>query len=357
MKVAIIGGGIFGSISSYFLQNDQHEVSLFEKSGSILSGASNRNQNRLHLGFHYPRDLETAVQSRIGYLNFVQYFPEACNLMFPCFYGLSSFSTKTTFSSYLRFMEESNLEYEILPKNVINEYGFDTTKISHLWKCSEGVVDNKILRDLIMEKLVSSGVKIYLEDEVLKVHESSGLWRLTSQKTEGLYDVVIKATYGLDNIESDEFVKNISNSIFQSTLVIDAKLPIEKMGLTIVDGDFLTILPKGFSGNSLIYAPGPSVMKQSEYLQEVVEFNSSLRNINLFSDNLMKRFNLYFPEVRVNQIDNLLVTIRNIEKNSQQTDKRVSKIDVLATNYYSIWSGKIDHSIEIAKNFVDLLRI
>ena len=357
MKVAVIGGGIFGSIVSYFLQNDNHDVTLFEKHQSILSGASDKNQNRLHLGFHYPRSLETAVQSRNGYLNFSEHFPEACNFMFPCFYGLSSVNSKTTFGSYTKFMAESRLFYEILPKHFINDYGFDDTKISHLWKCAEGVVDNKVLRRLIMDKLISSGVKLLLNDEVINIDNKLDSYKLTSQNTVEFFDVVIKATYGLDDIETSDFTNNMSKPIFQSTLVIEAKLPIKKIGVTIVDGDFLTILPKGFSDNSLIYAPGPSVMKQSVYLQEVLDFNSSLKNIDSFADNLLSRFTLYFPKVKLDKIEDKLVTIRNIESDSQLTDKRVSKIEKISSNYYSIRSGKVDHALEIAQNFVDLLKI
>jgi hypothetical protein len=190
----------------------------------------------------------------------------------------------------------------------------------------------------------------------VEVNREFERWRINSKNYRGYYDLIIKATYGLDSILSDLPVKNDSDSFFQSTLVLEAELSIKKIGLTIVDGDFITILPKGFSDNSLIYAPGPSVMKESVHLQEILSFNSSLQNINNFADSLLDRFYSYFPKVKVNKIKNKLVTIRNIENNSKQTDKRLSKIDELAKNFYSIRSGKVDHAIDIANRFVNLLR-
>jgi len=74
MKIAIIGAGIFGTISAAFLAQSGHSVHLYESKSQILSGASGNNSNRLHLGFHYPRDLETALQSRQGYEDFRKYF-------------------------------------------------------------------------------------------------------------------------------------------------------------------------------------------------------------------------------------------------------------------------------------------
>jgi glycine/D-amino acid oxidase-like deaminating enzyme len=88
MKIAVIGGGVFGSVASYFLANKGHDVTLFEKNSQILTGASSNNQNRLHLGFHYPRDIETAIQSVQGYKEFKEHFSDACEFSFPCYYGL-----------------------------------------------------------------------------------------------------------------------------------------------------------------------------------------------------------------------------------------------------------------------------
>lgn len=57
-SVCIIGAGWYGCHIGTTFKNNGYNVSIFDKSG-IFHGASNNNQNRLHLGFHYPRSFET----------------------------------------------------------------------------------------------------------------------------------------------------------------------------------------------------------------------------------------------------------------------------------------------------------
>ena len=70
MKIAIIGAGWFGCHIAYELMNDGHEIKIYEKENDIFLGASGFNQNRLHLGFHYPRSFITREQSKKGFKYF-----------------------------------------------------------------------------------------------------------------------------------------------------------------------------------------------------------------------------------------------------------------------------------------------
>jgi hypothetical protein len=355
MKIAVIGGGIFGSVTSYFLQNIGNKVTLFEKSNQILSGASSKNQNRLHLGYHYPRDIETALQSVKGFNDFKEHFPSACEFDFPCYYGLSSEESKSTFQSYLNFLDQSNLKHEEIPLNELDRYGFNSTVVSNVWRCNEGVVDNEILRDLIHQKLIKSGVKVSLSDQVSEISRNFNKWLVISTKQSNSYDVVITATYGLDKIKTPDIVRNISNSFLQATLVIECELPTEKFGLTVVDGDFITVLPKGFTDKFLIYSPGPSVMKQSLSIEEVAMAIKDQELISQHVQVLKERFKFFFPKIEWIGNKKSLITIRNLELESMGTDGRVSRIEVVAPSFFSIRSGKIDHSTLIAKEFCKLL--
>ena len=62
MKIAVIGGGIFGVTTAIRLAKNHH-VDLYEKNSDILQSASGINQYRLHRGYHYPRSNETALSS------------------------------------------------------------------------------------------------------------------------------------------------------------------------------------------------------------------------------------------------------------------------------------------------------
>ena len=82
MKIAIIGAGFLGCSLSLVLSK-KNEVDLYEKTGSILSGASSYNQMRFHGGYHYPRSHKTRQLCIEGYYKFVSkygiYFDKSYN--------------------------------------------------------------------------------------------------------------------------------------------------------------------------------------------------------------------------------------------------------------------------------------
>jgi L-2-hydroxyglutarate oxidase LhgO len=58
MKIAIIGGGWIGCHLANKL-GDVHDITIYEKNSTLFTETSYKNQNRLHLGYHYARSFET----------------------------------------------------------------------------------------------------------------------------------------------------------------------------------------------------------------------------------------------------------------------------------------------------------
>ena len=69
-KIAVIGAGWFGCFIANNLIEKGYKVDVYEKENDIFSNASGNNQNRLHLGFHYPRSKKTIIQSKEGFIEF-----------------------------------------------------------------------------------------------------------------------------------------------------------------------------------------------------------------------------------------------------------------------------------------------
>src|SRR5437660_11754402 len=77
MRVAVVGGGIFGITAAVEIARAGHHVDLFERAPDLLQGASGINQYRLHRGYHYPRSPETAIQSKNAESSFVEKYADA----------------------------------------------------------------------------------------------------------------------------------------------------------------------------------------------------------------------------------------------------------------------------------------
>ena len=350
MKIAIIGAGIFGSIAAEILSRSGHAVKLYDSKSQILSGASGNNSNRLHLGFHYPRDLETAMQSKRGYEAFRKNFLEFCNFNFPCIYAISQANSKTSMLEFSKFMQSANLNASEIDVDSLSNYGFDVSKISKAWCTEEGVIDIYALKPELERRLIQGNVQLCLDTEVKSIYAYGSGWVIGNQEFEDYFDLVVIATYGVDSLHLSGNIENRSKSIFQATMILQAKISTPQFGITVIDGDFITVLPKGFSDEFLIYAPGPSVLAQSTSLKEVLEAVQTYSRADLGASPLKDRFRYYFPDVNVVYNENRLMTVRNIESSGIRTDKRVSGLEELAPNLYNVRSGKIDHAIEIAQN-------
>ena len=77
MKIAVVGGGIFGVTVAWLLAKSNCEVDMYEKESDILLAASGINQYRLHKGYHYPRSKETALLSIEGEKSFQREYSKA----------------------------------------------------------------------------------------------------------------------------------------------------------------------------------------------------------------------------------------------------------------------------------------
>lgn len=356
MKIAIVGGGIFGTVIADMLSVTKHEIKVFEKRSDLFLGASGNSSNRLHLGFHYPRDLETAVQSLEGFKKFASRYPEACNFKFPCFYALSKNDSRTSLDSYLDFLQSANLKAKEFGVDCLSPYGFDTDSITRAWLTEEGVVDINVLKTLLVSRLKSNGVVIKCGTEISRISKEVSKWRMEFVNGSEFFDFVIIATYGVDLIDASDIEVQRSKSIYQATLILQAKISTPQFGITVVDGDFITVLPKGYSDVSLVYAPGPSVIAESESIRNLMKEMTLISNLERNSNRLKKRFRDYFPEIETQFINEALVTIRNIEVASRETDKRVSRIEELAPNLVSVRSGKLDHAVLIGQELVRLIQ-
>ena len=77
MKIAIVGGGVFGTTIGWVLGKHGYKVDLFEKNRDLFMAASGINQYRIHKGYHYPRSTETILSCLQGQKQFVDVYKDS----------------------------------------------------------------------------------------------------------------------------------------------------------------------------------------------------------------------------------------------------------------------------------------
>jgi hypothetical protein len=170
MRIAVIGAGIFGLESASQLTANGNIVSIFERNSEILSEATSNSIMRLHQGIHYPRDLETAIQSLAGYKLFIDKFSDCVNLEFPNYYAISNKLSKVNELDFLDFVMKSGIDVDSAPIQNLIELGVDSEKISSVWVCKEGVIDLTKLRTHYKRQLRLMK-NLYLNREYFEVSE------------------------------------------------------------------------------------------------------------------------------------------------------------------------------------------
>ena len=356
-KIAIVGCGAFGAMIAVKLSENDFDVTIFEKEKECLGGASLNNQNRLHLGFHYPRDTLTAKQCIKGFKRFCEEFPECIVDGFPNLYFIAENDSFTSSNSYEDFCRELNLENEVIASN---DLPIAISNVSKAIKCGEVVYDCNILRSLILERLDSSGTQVNNEiliDDIKKTDLGHKIY--SGSKELGSFDHVINCTYANINHLTEKLGYSIDEAQFEYTFIPIIKTDIEKIGITVMDGPFMTLLPFGNTEYSLMYHVDHSVIERDKASKINNNWLSKETSPAKYID-LNKRFkemrdacSYFVPALIESQMIDFLQGPRMVIANSDSTDARPSILKTFEKNYHTVFSGKIDHCIWIADDILE----
>jgi len=127
--------------------------------------------------------------------------------------------------------------------------------------CEEVVYDCGVLRDLIWQHLRREQINVVLGERAIKIAKTAEHYHIDFQNHAPVFaDVVINASYGDINRLTEQLGHAVSERLFEYTAVPIIKLNIPKVGVTIMDGPFMTVLPYGKTENFLLYSVENSIV-------------------------------------------------------------------------------------------------
>ena len=352
IDVAIIGGGIFGAEIAIKAKSLGLSVKIIEQKSNILSGASANNQNRLHLGFHYPRDLNTGRQCIRGFDIFKKKYAKSIQENFLNAYFISNEGSLTSSDQFIKFCGSLGLPYQTIdPSN----FPVEIRSVDLAISCDEVVYDCSILRDLVWENLKNAGVNVELQTKAKAISKYKDLFKIDcDQCGQILSNVVVNASYADINNLTSQLNYPIDKKLFEYTAVAILDLDIDPLGITIMDGPFLTLLPYGKTGKFLLYCVDLSVIQKEVrsvmdplwYTPERAPF--SLIDKELYFQKMISFCKRYVPILQNAKLSGFLEGPRMVLSNKDNTDERPSLINNFDNSYFTVFSGKIDHSIWVA---------
>ena len=125
VKIAIIGAGWYGCHLGLSFKSLGFDVVIYEKNERVLNDASGNNQFRLHLGFHYARHHGTRIQSRDGFMRFIERYPSLSREVPENIYAVPKYDSIIDFNTYRMIMSSSGLEYQETKENRLMLKGID----------------------------------------------------------------------------------------------------------------------------------------------------------------------------------------------------------------------------------------
>ena len=348
MKIAIIGGGIFG-ITTAIILGKNNDVELFEKNDDILKSASGSNQYRVHRGYHYPRSPETVIGIIKSENSFKEIFSEAIITNFEHFYCISKNNSLTSSEQFVNFCTKYQLEIEKTNLDCVNKNSIDLCV-----RVNESVYDPIILKKISIDLLSKNNVELHLN----------------TKATENMldkFDKIIICTYANLNELLNKFPDSQHDYQFELCEKPVVKLPksFKNKSIVIMDGPFMCIDPLANTDLHLLCNVQHEIHQtnvgkfheiQKEYehlLDNGIIKNPSHSNYDKFIKSTIK----FFPEIKDAQYIGSMFTIRAVPPRVDDTDERPTLVTKINEKFISIFSGKITTCVDAARQVKEMIMV
>jgi hypothetical protein len=351
-RVGIIGGGIFGLSCAIHLDK-LYDVTVFEQSGQVLSGATYANHNRHHYGFHYPRSAKTAIQCLQSSSEFEEIYSDSIVWDFNNYYCVSKNNSKTTPEDYIAFCDELGLEYhESWPKTGI----LDRDNIALCLKVREGVYDFPILKKTIEKRLSNtSTIQVAYHSKVIDgnlLENGIKSLHVKNRAEENVYefDIIINAMYANYNRFCAWY--SLPKRLFQFNLqeldIIRLPTLEKRIGVTIQDGPFASILPLGRTDEYLL-----AHVETSQLIRDVSDNTIPLMNrVGYIESNwqhIKESCSEHIPIIQSAEYVRSIFVDRVVDGTMLDDDSRLTDITDHGNGCWSIFAAKVITSEAVAK--------
>lgn len=227
MKIAIVGAGWYGCHLGISLKNLGFDVIIYEKNDAIFEEASSKNQNRLHLGFHYARDAATRIQTKNGFEAFENLYNFTIEEINDNIYAIPDLESQICPETYRLTMVSAGLQFEqVDPKK------FGIKNCTFGFKTKEKVINWQIAKDYFNQRL-NNQLKLSTKIENFEEREDSII--LDNDR----FDFLIDCSWGqLNSLKKDVY--------FEPCILLryKAKKQVQNFSVTLVDGRLPSIYPE-----------------------------------------------------------------------------------------------------------------
>jgi hypothetical protein len=229
-------------------------------------------------------------------------------------------------------------------------------------KTEELVYDCGILRTLVRERLIKSNVVTNFNQDITNIQRSHDGYNIGSNnQAYGSYDAVINSTYANINRLNSQLGLQVQDRQYEYTMIPIVEWDKPPVGITIMDGSFMTVLPFGKTGKFLLYHVKHTVVETEvsshlplAWLDKMLSPSSRV-DPNLLFRKLQKSCVEYVPDLVNAKHVGFLEGPRMVLAKRDSTDARPSIINRHEKGYFSVFTGKIDHCMWVADEIANAI--
>lgn len=370
--VLVIGAGIFGCYTALFYARKGKQVLLVDREERPWSKASLVNQARVHTGYHYPRSIKTARVSLDNRRRFIREHGFAINDTFLSYYAIDKYGSLTSSDQFARFCQKLDIPHRETSRPDL----FKPDRIEALFETEEFSFDPALLRRHYLAQLADAGVELVTGSAPKVATASGGQWEVELGVRGGdaatvETPFVINATYSNINAVNRLFgATEIGATHEISEIALVSAAGMENVGITVMDGPYISMMPFGLSGysslSSVLYthrtfsaANDPTFSCQERRSDCTPErtracLDCSVRPSSNARKMISQARNYLADNVDV-QLRGSLHTVKTKLQSAYRDDGRPTDIRILSTEpfFACIFSGKINsiYEIETTSNY------
>ena len=362
--IIIIGGGWYGCYAAFLLQNKYNIILVEEKHDIFYKNSSLYNQNRHHLGYHYPRNYNTRNLCKKYFNNFIDLFKNTgiVNDINRNYYIISQNSI-IDYKTYCNIYKAENYNFSVLQNNIFNNIDGDiiltNEKYINANEAKKFFKNNlkckfKYNTKVIKIEKKNDKINILFNDSVTKLQEEPSMDNKEIEEMKEPMssincDLIIDCTYNLLNLSTKEYIyeKNI-------ILIFEKISNIEFDAVTIMDGNFCSLYPlyeqKNFyTLTDVEYTP----LIRSKNLNDIINYKFDENNLQKIIDNMTNKIKYYYKNF--SEVFNYhSFALSNKTKIVSSNDTRECNIEKINDNLITINCGKIIGIFEMENYFKNI---
>ncbi|MBP3701112.1 MAG: FAD-binding oxidoreductase [Lachnospiraceae bacterium] len=359
----IIGAGLYGLYAAAYSGKKGEHVLVLECEDAPFKRATYINQARVHMGYHYPRSLSTAMKSAGYFERFNGDFPFCINEKFDQVYATSARFSWTDATQFQKFCEAAGIRCdEVSPERYFKKGMCDGAFLT-----TEYTYDALILRDYYVELLDQmKNVEILYSAKITGISREGDFYVVDAkrgpERESYRTGYLLNATYASTNqiLDMIGYEKIGIKYELCEIILCDVGGALEDVGITVMDGPFFSIMPFGKAGchslTSVTFTPHMTsydavpifrCQKESQgacsgsYLANCDSCPAKPESAYPYMSHLARK---YMKDNYEFSYKGSLFSMKPILKSSEIDDSRPTVIRTYTTNptFVSVLSGKIN---------------